>query len=534
MVSPLLKSDAYKFSHMMLYPKGTQTVYETLTPRVNSFFPWSNKMTSFGYHLFFSRLDQDFKENFFDLPWADVDAEVRPAVAESLGADNADQIMVQFKALHDLNYLPLKVSALPEGTLVPMQVPVMTIENTHPDFYWLPGYLETLLLSETFVTSTVASMARIFRSIGQKYADLSADDDGYLDFQFHDFSQRGQHGNDAAILSGIAHLTSFKGTDIMQAPAELRKHYRDGYDVFIGGSVLATEHSVMESYGTDQLAAYRQLIEATPNGILSIVSDTYDYWEVVNKVLPELKDEILARDGKVVIRPDSDTMPVELTDDSVVLTKNGWVNMSAANDTKDLIILPTGRVLTKDGLADFEPAADDSMDTVSELLLATMYSMADTFGTTTNSKGYKVLDPHIGILHGEGVTLDTVADYFDAITNAHFSAENVVFGVGAYVYSVLVSRDSFGQALKATSVTINGVEKPVFKNPKTASEGFKKSRKGRVQVIYDENGDYMVRDGFTAETLPAFSLLRVIYNDGFRQAINPSFTDLRQTIKDTL
>lgn len=534
MVSPLLKSDAYKFSHMMLYPKGTQTVYETLTPRVNSFFPWSNKMTSFGYHLFFSRLEQDFKENFFDLPWADVDAEVRPAVAESLGADNADQIMVQFKALHDLNYLPLKVSALPEGTLVPMQVPVMTIENTHPDFYWLPGYLETLLLSETFVTSTVASMARIFRGIGQKYADLSADDDGYLDFQFHDFSQRGQHGNDAAMLSGIAHLTSFKGTDIIQAPAEVRKHYRDGYDVLIGGSVLATEHSVMESYGTDQLAAYRQLIEATPNGVLSIVSDTYDYWEVVNKVLPELKDEILARNGKVVIRPDSDTMPIELTDDSVVLTKNGWMNMSAANDAKDLIILPTGRVLTKDGLADFEPAVDDSMDTVSELLLATMYSMADTFGVSINSKGYKVLDPHIGILHGEGVTLDTVADYFDAITNAHFSAENVIFGVGAYVYSVLVSRDSFGQALKATSVTINGVEKPVFKNPKTASEGFKKSRKGRVQVIYDENGDYMVRDGFTAETLPAFNLLRVIYNDGFHQAMNPSFTELRQTIKNTL
>lgn len=534
MVSPLLKSDAYKFSHMMLYPKGTQTVYETLTPRVNSFFPWSNKMTSFGYHLFFSRLEQDFKENFFDLPWADVDAEVRPAVAESLGADNADQIMVQFKALHDLNYLPLKVSALPEGTLVPMQVPVMTIENTHPDFYWLPGYLETLLLSETFVTSTVASMARIFRSIGQKYADLSADNDAYLDFQFHDFSQRGQHGNDAAMLSGIAHLTSFKGTDIIQAPAEIRKHYRDGHDVLIGGSVLATEHSVMESFGTDQFAAYRQLIEATPNGILSIVSDTYDYWEVVNKVLPELKDEILARDGKVVIRPDSDTMPVELTDDSVVLTKDGWMSMSAANDAKDLIVLPTGRVLTKDGLADFEPAVDDSMDTVSELLLATMYSMADTFGVSINSKGYKVLDPHIGILHGEGVTLDTVADYFDAITNAHFSAENIVFGVGAYVYSVLVSRDSFGQALKATSVTINGVEKPVFKNPKTASEGFKKSRKGRVQVIYDENGDYMVRDGFTAETLPAFNLLRVIYNDGFPQATNPSFTDLRQKIKDTL
>ena len=537
MVSPLLKSDSYKFSHMLLYPQGTQTVYETLTPRVNSFFPWENKMTVFGYHLFFSRLEQDFKENFFDLPYDDVVAEVQPAVVESLGADNAAKIMPHFKALHELGYLPIKANALPEGTLVPMQVPVLTIENTHPDFYWLPGYLETLLLSETFVTSTVASMARKFRQIGQKFADLSADNDGYLDFQFHDFSQRGQHGNDSAMLSGIAHLTSFKGTDIMQAPAEIRKHYRDDAQTLIGASVLATEHSVMESYGTDQLAAYRQLINTTPDGILSIVSDTYDYWEVVNTVLPALKDEILARNGKVVIRPDSDTMPVDLTDDAIVLTKTGWQRFADA-PIMNIITLPTGRVLTKDGLADFNPDDHDDddvqMDTVSELLLATMYSMADTFGVTRNSKGYDVLDSHIGILHGEGVTLDTVSDYFTAITDNGFSAENIVFGVGAYVYSVLVSRDSFGQALKATSVTINGVEKPVFKNPKTASESFKKSRRGRVQVIYDENGDYMVRDGFTAETVPAFNLLRPIFNNGLVQTVNPSFTALRETIKSTL
>ena len=870
MTSPLLKTDAYKFSHMMLYPKGTEYVYETLTPRVNSYFPWSDKMTVFGYQLFVARLKDDFQKNFFDLPWHDVKNELEPAVMESLGKSNSDQIMPKFQALHDLGYLPVHIDALPEGTLVPMQVPVLTIENTDPRFYWLPGYLETLLLSETFVMSTVASTARQFRQIGQKYADLSADDDAYLDFQFHDFSQRGQHGNDSALLSGVAHLTSFKGTDIIQAAPEIRRYYRDD-DSFIGGSVLATEHSIMESvyadvssdeqfgfagatqvlthngwtplielntsdevfqveangfgnfapilqlnksyyngemihwtgnadkidsvvspnnyisvgrpsrtshseekieklqskaansgnrytyqktsapkadgidhltpldqlkiafqadgvkaqryaalvfsfskerkierltsilnklgynyrttpspssanqpnrkdqtrfsidlpsdvvvendlswvdlsnkshvwlkeflteisqwdssnthshfqyfsndplnidvveraavmagyyarrgqitydnpnhktthsvtvvynnilhgqlrhkeiidyngeivsisvpsgniltkYGSatmvlpdntenyheqsyvNQLESYRQLIEATPNGVLSIVSDTYDYWEVVNKVLPELKDEILARDGKLVIRPDSDTMPVELTNDSVVLTKNGWMNMSAANDPKDLIILPTGRVLTKDGLADFEPAADDSMDTVSELLLATMYSMADTFGTTTNSKGYAVLDPHIGILHGEGVTLDTVSDYFDAITDNGFSAENIIFGVGAYVYSVQVSRDSFGQALKATSVTINGVEKAVFKNPKTASEGFKKSRKGRVQVLYDGKGDYRVVDGFSKDTLPRFSLLQTIFDNGNVMPL-PGFESIRENIQNTI
>lgn len=866
MTSPVLKSDAYKFSHMLLYPQGTQTVYETLTPRANSFFPWSDKMTAFGYRLFLARLEEDFNDNFFGLAWADVDAEVRPAIAESLGSESVDAIMTKFKELHDLGFLPIKVATLPEGTLVPMQVPVMTIENTRPEFFWLPGYLETLLLSETFVTSTVASVARIFRQIGQKYANLSADDDGYLDFQFHDFSQRGQHGNDASVLSGIAHLTSFKGTDIIQAPAEVHKYYAEDNTAFIGGSVLATEHSVMESvyadvsssadaqfgfagdtqvltpngwtsllevddtdevfqvsdsgfgsfapiiklnkshyegemihwtghddkinslvspnnyisvvrpsrtnrneeklekiqskvanpgnrytyqrtsapkaggidhltpldqlkiafqadgaktqrykalvfsfakerkierltgileklgynyrttpapssanqpnrkdqtrfsidlpsdvvvendlswidlsnkshiwlkeflteisqwdssnththfqyfsnnplnvdiveraavmagyyvrqglttydnpnhkttyyvtvvynnilhgqlrqkesieyadeivsisvpsgniltkYGSatmvlpdntdnyreqsyiNQLESYRALIKTTPNGILSIVSDTYDYWEVVNQVLPALKDDVLARNGKVVIRPDSDTELVSHTLDMLVLTTNGWEPFGDREG--ELIVLPTGNIITKDGLAPFMPATDD-IDATSELILATMYSMADTFGVTVNSKGYMVLNSHIGILHGEGVTLDTIDGYLETITKAGFSAENIVFGVGAYVYSVLVSRDSFGQALKATSVTINGTEKAVFKNPKTASEGFKKSRKGRVQVVR-EQGELVVHDGFTAETIPDDNLLQVVYDEGF-VSDKPSFDELRAIIK---
>lgn len=526
MTSPVLKSDAYKFSHMLLYPQGTQVVYETLTPRANSFFPWSDKMTAFGYRLFLARLEEDFNDNFFAVSWANVDAEVRPAIAESLGSEHVDAIMAKFKELHDLGFLPIKVATLPEGTLVPMQVPVMTIENTRPEFFWLPGYLETLLLSETFVTSTVASVARIFRQIGQKYADLSADNDGYLDFQFHDFSQRGQHGNDASILSGVAHLTSFKGTDVIQAPAEVHKHYAEDNTVFIGGSVLATEHSVMEAYGTNQLDAYRALIKSTPNGILSIVSDTYDYWEVVNQVLPALKDDILARNGKVVIRPDSDTELVSHTTDMIVLTTRGWEPFSEREG--EPIVLPTGNIITKNGLAQFMPATSN-IDTTSELILATMYVMAETFGTTVNAKGFKVLDSHIGILHGEGVTLDTIDGYFDTITTAGFSAENIVFGVGAYVYSVLVSRDSFGQALKATSVTINGTEKAVFKDPKTASEGFKKSRKGRMQVVR-EHGELVVHDGFTAETVPADNLLRVVYDEGFTSSA-PSFDELRAIIK---
>jgi len=442
--NPLLMTDAYKIGHQLLYPKGTQVVYSTLTPRINSYFPWNDKMVVFGYEAFFKKLKIMFDEGFFSRDKYEVVAEAIETISDVMGEDVAHRVTEKFEALHDLGYLPIRVRALPEGTLVPMQVPVLTIENTDPDFYWLPGYLETSLLSETFVTSTVASMAREFKKVGLHYATLTSDviEDIYtttfLDFQFHDFSERGQHGNEAAKLSGMAHLTSFKGTDVLQSVDHIKKVFDVSSDEVVGGSVLATEHSVMEVLGTNQLEAYRSLIKENPNGILSVVSDTYDYWEVVNQVLPALKDEIMARDGKLVIRP-------------------------------------------------------DSLDDVGQGLVDTLNSLWSTFGGTVNSKGYRVLDSHIGLLHGEGVTLDNIDGYMLKIARNGFSTENVVFGVGAYVYSVLASRDSFGQALKATAAVVDGEEREVFKDPKTKTESFKKSLRGRVSV-HGDSGNYMVFD----------------------------------------
>lgn len=536
MTNPLLKTDVYKIGHMLLYPAGTQYVYETLTPRKNSFFPWSDKMTAFGYTLFVAKLQQDFEQNFFSQPRDVVVTEAIDAVADVLGNEVAEQVRPHFEALHDLGYLPLKIKALPEGTLVPMQVPVLTIENTHPDFYWLPGYMETLLLSETFVTSTVASMSREFRRHAQIWADKTADDNGYIDYQFHDFSERGQHGNDSAILSGIAHLTSFNGTDVLQAPAEIRRHFPGlAPQGSIGGSVLATEHSVMEAYGEDQFYAYRELVNNHSEGILSIVSDTYDYWEVVNDVLPALHDDIMRRNGKTVIRPDSDGVDVTLTDDTVVLVAfddntYGWAPYAIAQDYTP-VVMPSGRLLTKAGFAvNPEVAPNELAGSTAEQLVGTLESMWATFGGTVNTKGYRVLDSHIGLLHGEGVTLDNVDEIFEALEQAGFSAENIVLGVGAYVYSVLVSRDSFGQALKATDVVIDGVEKAVFKNPKSATESFKKSRKGRV-IVKKVDGTLTVEDGYTLETENTVdNEMRDIFVDGelFNRV---SFEDVRAMIR---
>lgn len=509
MTNPLLQTDIYKIGHMMLYPEGTQYVYETLTPRKNSYFPWNDKMTVFGYELFFHRLHERFQKEFFDLPVEEAVDPVVDTIAEVLSQDVADKVKPQFIKLHEIGYLPLRVQALPEGVLVPMQVPVLTIENTDPDFYWLPGYLETSLLSDTFVTSTVASTTRQFKVSGYKYAfkagfmpvtggdslsskfvqALKFTDSGkllsdikdvdetinYMDFQFHDFSERGQHGNEAALLSGISHLTSSHGTDIIQAVNYVRNNYPDK-DNLVGASVLATEHSVMEAYGTDQYRAYETLLKNNPTGILSVVSDTYDYWEVINDVLPSLKDLIMSRDGKLVIRP-------------------------------------------------------DSLDDVKQGLIDTLDSMWNTFGGTVKSNGIKVLDSHIGLLHGEGVSLDNIDEYFEAIVNAGYSPENIVFGVGAYVYSVQASRDSFGQALKATSVTINGEEKKVFKDPKTVSESFKKSLKGRVRVVRGDNG-YVVQDDLLSTEVGEDNELKTIYepSKGKTESLVTPFEVIRKRI----
>lgn len=483
-MKPHLNTDGYKVGHAMLYPKGTQQVYELLIPRTNSYFPWDDKMVVFGYEYFVRQLIKTWQKDFFMKSWNEIKYDFS-IIREMFGSEEVYETMVaRFKALHDHGRLPLEICLLPEGTLVPMRVPVMSITNTLPEFFWLVGYLETTILANTFVTSTNATIARQFRKIGEEFAELTADDSTYVDYQFHDFSQRGQHGDQAGILSGIAHLTSFKGTDVIPAVAEINREFATWGT--IGGTVLATEHSVMEAYGTDQFKAYSELIDSTPTGILSIVSDTYDYWEVIDDVLPSLKAEIMARDGKLVVRPDS--------------------------------------------LAE-EREGHYRIETPQELVVETLEALWETFGGKLNSKGYRLLDPHVGVLHGEGVTLDNIYKFMTAIERAGFSTANVVFGIGAYNYSVMSSRDSFGQAIKATAVVIDGEEKAVFKKPKSEAEAFKQSPKGFVAVT-GESGEYELHQELTSEEAKLFphNKLQTFFNDGWVVNVPTTFDDIRKRI----
>lgn len=500
MTKPYLATDFYKVSHAMrrldkpaLHPESIEYIYEVLTPRQNSFFPYDDKMVVFGYEFFVARLLNDWQKEFFDKEWEDIKQDFY--VFFEMSNSSVYRSMVEkLKKLHDLGYLPLEIRSLPEGSLVPMRVPVLSIRNTDPDFYWLPGFLETTLLANTFVTTGTASVARQFRKIAEYYGDISAENNNYIDFQFHDFSQRGQHGDDAAVLSGIGHLSSFKGTDAVPAVYELLKVYGDlTPEELIGGSVVATEHSIMESlggeFGTDkegQLKAYESLIDRNPNGVISVVSDTYQYWDVIDYVLPKLKEKIMARDGKLVIRPDS--------------------------------------------LDEYRKATGQTIKSTEDQLVTTLQALYDTFGGHVNSKGYKVLDQHIGLIHGEGITLDNIRPMFDAILNAGFSAENIVFGLGAYVYSVKVSRDDFGQALKATNCVIDGKEKVIFKAPHSKKEAFKRSPHGAVS-IHGNSGEYYMIENLTMEEAAndEDNQMTLLYSPKYGNRVT-SLKDIRQKI----
>lgn len=527
-ISPLL-SDCYKFGHRVLYPEDTTYVYSTLTPRANSYFPYSDKMVAFGYEMFAQRwLVEHFNENFFDLDLNEVLEDFSYVVDNALeDIKGQNQHIID---LYELGYLPILIRALPEGMQVPMKVPVLTIENTHEDFAWLTNFLETLLLSETFVTSTVASMALALRTVATKYGVMTADDLGYIDYQCHDFSERGQHGNSASQLSGVAHLTSFVGSDTLQASVMAHNYYGADLEAeAVLKSVVASEHSVMQSYGTDEVETYRELISRFPNGILSLVSDTYDYFGVLTNVLPKLHDEIMARNGKLVIRPDSGK-PVDIIAGVKAIdvsSVKSWEVDVLLNDMAREIDIRKPVLLVRDGnysLAevDISPVSDRLFIKSSKQHELTpedkgsLELLWEEFGGTINSKGYKVLDPHIGLLYGEGITVDSMEEILIRMEQKGFSAENIVFGVGAYVYAGQIFRDCFEQAVKSQLVTVNGEDRKIFKNPKTDTKNIKRSLKGKVVVVTDPNdpNNIVAIDDLPKGEVVLGDLLQPIFKDG--------------------
>ena len=482
-MNPLLLTDGYKTGHHQQYPKGTTLVYSNFTPRSNKYAPKGcDEVVVFGTQMVMQQLHEMFQNDFFSRPKEEVCGEMQKELSMYLGMP---YYVSHFEALHDLGCLPICVKALPEGSKAPIKVPVLTIHNTHPDFYWVTNYLETILSNLLWKPMTSATIAHQYRKVLTKWMEKTDPERAwFIDWQGHDFSMRGMDSVEAVVSSGLGHLTSFMGTDSLPAIYGARKYYH-ATDA-VAGSVPATEHSVMCAGGKeDEVETFRRLLETYPTGILSVVSDTWDLWKVCTEHVVTLKEEIMNRDGKLVIRPDSG-------DPADILC---GLNTASSMWTKDITMKPEWKG-------------------VIELLW-------DVFGGTVNEQGYKVLDSHIGAIYGDSITIDRADEICRRLESKGFASTNVVLGIGSFTYQYN-TRDTFGFAMKATYVEVNKPKfegdfnpegREIFKDPIT-DDGTKKSATGLLAVFENEvNGTYELVDRCDWNTENR-SELKVIYENG--------------------
>ena len=558
-MNPLLLTDGYKTGHHQQYPKGTTKVYSNFTPRSNKYAPKGcDHIVSFGQQMIMKQINDAFENEFFSKPKDEVCGEMKRELSMYL---NTDYDVSHFEALHDLGYLPIQVKAIQEGTLVPIKVPVLTIVNTHPDFFWVTNYLETIISNLLWKPMTSATIAHQYRKVLTEWQEKTAAEQAwFIDWQGHDFSMRGMDSVDAVISSGLGHLTSFSGTDSLPTIYGARKYY--GETGFVGGSVNATEHSVMcAGSKDDEIGTFKRLIETYPTRNLSIVSDTWDLWIVITKYLPELKEEILARDGKVVIRPDSGdpvdiicgtpTMDSGYTGDDLdtwkeyvaeTLDDQFKSNLDAEDPHSEETELFTFqgkryKVTYRPDLNRHDKTyyyVDNYGDTVSSCKFVELETepyhkgvielLWDIFGGTINEQGYKVLDSHIGAIYGDSITIERANEICKRLEAKGFASTNIVLGVGSFTYQ-FNTRDTFGFAMKATYVEVDGEGREIFKDPIT-DDGTKKSATGLLKVT-KEDGTLVLHDKQTSDE---GGELEIIYENGkfFNET---TLTEIRDRLK---
>lgn len=431
--NPMFWADFYKFGHVSQYKKGIKKIWVNMTPR-------STRVEGETGVIFFSLqrfilkyLIEAFNKNFFQRPFAELLAEYREFVRATLGKVNPKTDHIE--ALWDLGYLPIKIYALPEGTYVPLGCPALVLVNTVDEFFWIPNFLETIMSNQIWGACTSASTARRYRKVCEAAAKRAGETDlSFIDWQCHDFSMRGMFGFDACLLSGLGHLTSFSGTDTAPAILEAIHYYGATLNPAPGGSVDATEHSVMCAGSKDgEYETFKRLLtEVSPTGILSVVSDTWNLWNVLKNIVPRLRGVIHARDGKLVIRPDSG----------------------------DPVKILTG---------DWDCPYDDAPESVGALrLLAEALGTVGPFNRQMINKG--------GLIYGDSITVERAERILNRTIDQGFSPYNMVFGVGSYTYQY-VTRDTYNFAFKATAIEDETGIQAIYKDPVTDNT-HKKSHRG--------------------------------------------------------
>ncbi|SHO58870.1 nicotinate phosphoribosyltransferase [Vibrio quintilis] len=505
-----MQKDVYKEFHGRAYHPDVTEVYANYTSRSGRFsnVEETNKVAFVGLQYFIKSYLMEEWDSFFKADKATAVAGHQRIMSAMLGY----KVDVSYlESLHELGYLPLKIKALPEGTLVPYQVPPMTIVNTQPGFQWLTNMIETVLSCENWPIQTSATTSVAYFKVFKEFAEKTGLPMDFVPFQGHDFSFRGMFGKQAAAMSGFGHLASgLAGTDTIPAVLFAEKYY--GADVdkeLVGCSVDATEHSVTCSWIMEgEIEFFRYLMrEQSPAGVLSVVSDTWDFWTLVTDYLPELKEDIMAREGSLVIRPDSGD-PVKILTGYQVSPVEDYAELYKSRAQAEQDAYSNGFEAycwqgSYYGLSDQEtiPLMPCEVKGLIECLW-------DIFGGTVTAKGYKLLDDHIGAIYGDAITLVRQRQILQRLMDKGF-ASKVVLGIGSYSYQY-VTRDTHGSVVKATSVVKNNERLAIYKDPKTDKK--KKSAKGLLKVEYVD-GELTLFDDVT-EAEEQQGMLAVVFENG--------------------
>lgn len=549
-------TDAYKLGHRKMMRKGTTFLSSNFTPRSDRLFKggplFDHKMVVFGGQGFAKEfLLEVFNNSFFKVPKevaiARYERRCRNMMGEGVIPSDG------FAQLHDLGYLPLLVRALPEGSRVGMKVPTMLINNTHEDFGWLVNYIEPTLSNSNWKTSLNATIAYEYRRVFEHFAALTGVAKEAVQWQGHDFSSRGMSGPEDAARSGAAHLLSFTGSDTVSAIDYLEDYYNANSDEeLIAGSVPATEHSISSSNILFHVRALRKEIpnmtdeqylllgevrflldyitRIVPTGFASYVADTYDYWGLLLYVLtePGVKDAIMARDGRLVLRPDSGN-PVHIICGYKIFKtefahEDGFNDYYVQNGTFGLagfeVVKIGDRYFKLDnwgGLTQEELPEHEALGSVRVLW--------GTFGGTFTDLGFKTLDTHIGLIYGDSITLERQWEILQRLFDMGFSSANVVLGIGSYTYNYS-TRDTFGSAVKATATVIDGEYLELFKDPKTG-DTLKKSAKGLLRVE-EEDGEFVLYDQQPMSDIDNLGAMEILFHNG--QVAEASLSEIRQRL----
>ena len=433
----ILLTDSYKCSHYKQYPPKTQHVFSYFESR-GGMFP---ETVFFGLQY----IIKEYLLQPITKEWIDEAEELYTmhfGTKELFNRAGWEYILTKYDGK-----LPIRIKAVKEGTSVPTHNVLMTVENTDPNTYWLTNYLETLL-SQVWYPSTVATLSREMKKLILKYLERTGDPN-LINFKLHDFGFRGVSSVESAGIGGAAHLVNFMGTDTVAALLLTKEYYKSG---MTGFSIPAAEHSTITSWRQDgEVDAFRNMIQQFGNGSLyAVVSDSYDIYRACSNYWgTQLKDEVLAANGTLVVRPDS-----------------GIPN---------------------------------------QVVVKCLELLGEKFGYSVNAKGFKVLNPKVRVIQGDGIDFEETRKILNNMELAGWSADNVAFGMGGGLLQKL-NRDTQKFAFKCSSVTINGSQVDVFKSPIT--DGGKKSKKGRLSLI--KQGNSFVTVNYESDK----SLLELVYENG--------------------